>query len=75
MRHSQKIAAPLALSLVAVFGSPASAALAGGGATANAEDPVSSVLTVDDPLHDHIAEAALEAERVTGIEDPSAGSN
>ena len=75
MRHKQKIAATLALSLVAVFGSPASAAIAGGGDTANADDPVSSVLTADDPIHDGIAEAALEAERVTGINDPSAGSN
>lgn len=74
MRHRQKIAATLALSLVAVFGSPASAAIAGGGDT-KAEDPVSSVLTVDDPIHDDIAEATLEAERVTGIDDPSAGSN
>lgn len=75
MRHRQKISATLALSLVAVLGSPASAAIAGGGDTANAEDPVSRVLAVDDPIYDHIAEAALEAERATGIDDPSAGGN
>lgn len=75
MRHIQKIAAPLALSLVAVLGSPASAAIAGGGDTGNAEDPVSSVLTLDDPIHNDIADADLGLKRIAGIDDSSADSN
>ena len=75
MRYRQKIAATLTLSLVAVVGGPASAAIAGGSDSAAAEDPVYSVMTADDPIHTGIAQATLDAERVSGITDPSAGSN
>lgn len=71
MRHTLKFAAALALSVTAVFGSPASAWAAGG--SESVEDPIYNVLTAEDPVHTAIAEAALNLERITGITDPSAG--
>ena len=65
MRRTLKLAAGLALSVTAVFGSPASASAA--------EDPIYNVLTAEDPIHTAIAEATLNLERSTGITDPSAG--
>jgi hypothetical protein len=75
MRRRQKVAATLGLCLVTAFGSPASAAFADGRSTADAEDPLSRVMAVEDPIHNDIAEATLEVERLAGISDPSAGSN
>lgn len=80
MRNTPKqavgiVAAFAALSLPAMSGSPAAAAASSGDPAVmeDTDGPVEKALAVDDPLHDDLAEATLEFERMAGIEDPSAG--